>query len=210
MTSIAIDELLQQSGIDDQAQLRAILGEIEALGAGDAPAPSAEVLALMAPTPKTPQPRLGSGHRTAVIITLAAVVSLGMGATAAAAAIPEARRVAQTVIDTIVHAVAPGVGNTTAPSGTRPHSAAPLPASSSDVPGRSAAPSSASATRSTTAPSSPPKGTTVPANPHATTAPAVPPAQASKGQHSAPPGRTHPEWHDRARSTRLNSLRQPL
>ena len=188
MTSAAIEDLLEQSGFEDHPHLRALLGEIEALGAADAPAPSAELLALMVPSPGTAGPRLRPRHRGAVVVALAVAASLGLGATAAAAAIPEVRRAAQQVVESIVHAVVPGQG-TTAPSGTRPDTANPVPAHSTG-PGPSATTPAGSAPRSTSAPSSPPRGTVVPASPHATGAPAVPPAQLPKGEHS-PPARPH-------------------
>lgn len=190
MTSAAIEDLLQQSGIDDQAPLRELLGEIEALGAGDAPVPSAEVLALMAPSTGITRPRFQSRRRTAIVITLAVTASVGMGATAAAAAIPEVRRVAQNVIQTVMHAVAPDLSTTTAPAGAPSRSdnhAAATHSSDSDGEGRSAMTPSFSAPKSTTAPSSPPKASVVPANPHATDAPAVPPAQIPAGKNSPPP-----------------------
>jgi hypothetical protein len=194
MTSSSIEDLLQQSGIDDQAHLRALLGEIEALGAGDAPAPSAEVLALMAPSNGgVTRSRLPSRHRAAIIVTLAVTASLGMGATAAAAAIPEVRRAAQNVIQTVIHAVAPDLSTTTAPSGAPSRSANPAStthSSNSDSQGRSVTTPSRPAPKSTTAPSSPPKATVVPANPHATDAPAVPPAQLPTGKNS-PPAQAH-------------------
>jgi hypothetical protein len=193
MTSSAIENLVQQSGIDDQVHLRALLGEIEALGAGDAPAPSAEVLALMAPLTGVTRSRLPSRRRTAIVVTLAVTASLGMGATAAAAAIPEVRRAAQNVIQTVIHAVAPDLSTTTAPSGVPSRSANPASTthpSDSDGRRRSAALSPFSAPRATNAPSSPPRASVVPANPHATDAPAVPPAQLPTGKNS-PPAQAH-------------------
>ena len=193
MTSSAIEDLLQQSGADDQAHFRALLEEIEALGAGDAPAPSAEVLALMAPSTGVTRSRLHSRRRMAIVITLAVTASLGMGATAAAAAIPEVRRAAQNVIQTVIHAVAPNLSTTTAPSGAPSRRANPVTtthSSGSDSEGRSVTKPPRSARQSTTAPSSPPKATVVPANPHATDAPAVPPAQLPTGKNS-PPAQAH-------------------
>ncbi|MBG6108429.1 hypothetical protein [Frigoribacterium sp. CG_9.8] len=190
MTSAAIEDLLQQSGIDDQALLRELLGEIEALGAGDAPVPSAEVLALMAPSTGVVRRRFQSRRRTAIVITLAVTASVGMGTAAAAAAIPEVRRVAQNVIQTVMHAVAPHVTMTTSPAGVPSRSdnhAAATHSSDSDGEGRSATTPSISAPKSTTAPSSPPKASVVPANPHATDAPVVPPTQIPAGKSSPPP-----------------------
>ena len=190
MTSAAIEDLLQQSGSDDQAPLRELLGEIEALGAGDAPAPSAEVLALMAPLTGVTRPRFMPRRRTAIVITLAIAASLGMGATAAAAAIPEVRHAAQNVIQAVMQVVAPGLGKTTTPFGSPSRSAEPGPtthSSDSDGQRRSVTKSSVSPSKSTTAPSSPPKASVVPANPHATDAPAVPPAQILTGKNSPPP-----------------------
>jgi hypothetical protein len=193
MTSAAIKDLLEQSGSDDQAYLRAVLGEIEALGVGDAPAPSAEVLALMAPSTGVTRPRVSSRRRMAIVITLAVAASLGMGATAAAAAIPEVRRAAQNVIQTVMHAVAPDSAGTTAPSGLSSHPDNPSPtthSSDSAGHGRSITTPSVSGTKSATAPSLPPKASAVPANPHATDAPVVPPAQIPAGKHS-PPAQSH-------------------
>ena len=193
MTSAAIEDLLQQSGSDDHACLRALLSEIEALGAGDVPAPSAEVLALMAPSTGVPRPRFMPRRRTAIVITLAIAASLGMGATAAAAAIPEVRHAAQNVIQTVMQVVAPGLGKTTAPFGAPSRGDDPTRSthsSDSNGQGRSVTKSSVSPPKSTSAPSSPPRASAVPANPHATDAPVVPPAQIPTGKHS-PPARPH-------------------
>ena len=190
MTNAAIEDLLQQSGSDDHAPLRELLSEIKALGAGDAPAPSAEVLALMAPSAGVTRPRLMPRRRTAIVITLAIAASLGMGATAAAAAIPEVRHAAQNVIQAVMQVVAPGLSKTTAPFGSPSRGADPDPkthSSDSDGQRRSVTKSSVSPPKSTTAPSSPPKASVVPANPHKTDAPAVPPAQIPTGKNSPPP-----------------------
>ena len=193
MTLAAIEDLLQQSGSDDHAPLRELLSEIEALGAGDAPAPSAGVLALMAPSTGVTRPRFMPRRRMAIVITLAVAASLGMGATAAAAAIPEVRHAAQNVIQAVMQVVAPGLGKTTAPVGSPSRGADPDPtthSSDSDGQRRSVTKSSVSPPKSTTAPSSPPKASVVPANPRATGAPAVPPAQIPTGKNS-PPSEVH-------------------
>jgi len=192
MTSAAIEDLLQQSGSDDHACLRALLSEIEALGAGDVPAPSAEVLALMAPSTGVTRPRFMSRRRTAIVITLAIAASLGMGATAAAAAIPEVRHAAQNVIQAVMQVVAPGLGKTTAPFGSPSRGDDPDPtthSSDSDGQRRSVTKSSVSPPKPTSAPS-PPRASVVPANPHATDAPVGPPAQIPTGKHS-PPAQPH-------------------
>lgn len=188
MTSVAIEELLVQSGMEDDARLLELLTDIEALAAGDAPAPSAEVLALMGAPAAPRSARIRSGHRQAIIITLAVVVSLATGVTAAAAAIPEVRRTAQDILTVIVHAVVPGTGAPVAPSEapSTPHH----PSTSTDAPGHSGETRSPSAPRSTTAPTAPPRATTVPANPHATNAPVAPPAQKPKSGQS-PPAQSH-------------------
>jgi len=193
MTISTIEDLLQQSGLDDQANLRALLSEIEALGASDAPAPSAEVLALMAPSTGITRPRLPSRRHTAMVVALAVAASLGMGATAAAAAIPEVRRAAQNVIQTVMHAVVPDLSTSTAPSEAPSRRDSPVPkthSSDSDGQGRSVTKSSVSPPKSTSAPSSPPRATAVPAKPHVTDAPVVPPAQIDTEKHS-PPVRPH-------------------
>ncbi len=189
MTSAAIEDLLQQSGSDDRPYLRALLSEIEAFGAGDVPTPSAGVLALMTPSTGVTRPRFPPRRRTAIVITLAIAASLGMGATAAAAAIPEVRHAAQNVIQTVMQVVAPGLGQTTAPFGapTRGNDPARSTQSSdSDGQRRSVTKSPVSSPKSTSAPSSPPRASAVPANPHATDAPAAPPAQIPARKHSPP------------------------
>lgn len=192
MTSASIDDLLTQSGFDDQANLRALLGEIEALGAGDAPEPSAEVLALMVLTTGVPRRSFRARHRTPIIIA-AVVASLGMGATAAAAAVPEVRHAAQNVIEAVIHAVAPDSDAKSAPSGVPSHQDGPVPStqsSDSHGQGTSTTTKSVPETKSTNAPSSPPRATVVPANPHATAAPVAPPAKGLTTEHT-PPARPH-------------------
>ena len=193
MTISTIEDLLQQSGLDDQANLRALLSEIEALGASDAPAPSAEVLALMAPSTGNTRPHLPSRRHTAMVVALAVAASLGMGATAAAAAIPEVRRAAQNVLETVMHAVVPDLSTSTAPSDAPSRRDSPGPkthSSDSDGQGRSVTKSSVFPPKSTSAPSSPPRATAVPANPHATDAPVVPPAQIH-AEKNPPPAQAH-------------------
>ena len=188
MTSAAIADLLQQSGSDDHACLRALLSEIEALGAGDVPAPSAEVLALMAPSTGFTRPRFMPRRRAVIVITLAIAASLGMGATAAAAAIPEVQHAAQNMIQAVMQVVAPGLGKTTAPFGSPSRGADPDPtthSSDSDGQRRNVTKSSVSPPKPTGAPSSP-RASVMPANPHATDAPVGPPAQIPTGKHSPP------------------------
>jgi hypothetical protein len=116
MTIETIDQLVADAGIDHDPRLVAFLGEVRSLGLGEVPAPSDEVAALMGPGASTIRPLARPGRRRAILITLAVVASLGMGATAAAAASPQIRSAAQNAVAFLVHAVAPGLTVPASPS----------------------------------------------------------------------------------------------
>jgi hypothetical protein len=194
MTIETIDQLVADAGIDHDPRLVAFLGEVRSLGLGEVPAPSDEVAALMGPGASTIRPLARPGRRRAILITLAVVASLGMGATAAAAASPQIRSAAQNAVAFLVHAVAPGLTVPASPSrgpipSDRP-SPTPRPTAPTVAPGRTDTPRATPTRGSINAPTAPPRGTTAPTIPNGSGSgepPATPPGSSVKSGHTPPP-----------------------
>ncbi|WP_394769757.1 hypothetical protein [Lacisediminihabitans sp.] len=184
----AIDDLLAEAGIDDAVDVRPVLLELRALGAGSPPAPSAELAALMTQGPVDIAVRRRARNRRLIVAAIAVAASVGVGASAAAAS-PDFRHTAQTAITFLVHTLVPGAQH--AP-GQPP---VPAPASSR-VPGRegtsSVAPQRGASDKSSVSPS--PRHTS-PTRPEPTNRPstAVPPVipPGSSAKATPPPADRH-------------------
>lgn len=104
MTRNAIDGLLQETGMEGDPVLTSFLTEIEQLASVEPPIPSPDIAALMGRTAVKPN-RKRSGHRKAVIVVGAVVISLGMGVSAAAAVSPQVRDVTQGAVEFLIHTI---------------------------------------------------------------------------------------------------------
>jgi hypothetical protein len=136
MTGNATDRLLEEMGMEGDPVLASFLAEIELLASVEPPTPSSDVSMLMGRT-TVGATRKRVGHRKAVIVVGAVVVSLGMGVSAAAAVSPQVRDVTQGAVEFLIHTIAPG------PASPANHSRVPTPDKSHPFSGRSTpAPSS--------------------------------------------------------------------
>ncbi|WP_427017067.1 hypothetical protein ACQCSX_20640 [Pseudarthrobacter sp. P1] len=116
-----LDTLLLESGQGDAPELKQVLRELCSLASGVAPAPSAELQALLSTTSAKPTRHLSSvptrssestmpgpaprRRRRSAVISLTVVAAMGLGAGAAAAASEDFRGVAQQIISGIVQTV---------------------------------------------------------------------------------------------------------
>ena len=92
-----VDQLLFEHGMSEDAALRSALTQLEQDATSLIPMPSPDLAALLAPTG-----RRSVGRRQRILLTTLIVVStLGVGATAAAAASPEFRAATQHVFDSV-------------------------------------------------------------------------------------------------------------
>jgi hypothetical protein len=105
-----VDQVLSESGIGEDVDLRDLLLELSSLGAGAPPAPSDELVALMAPRILSLSTHRRFRHRRLVVAAVAVAASIGVGASAAAAS-PEFRHSAQVAITLLVNTLAPGLGH---------------------------------------------------------------------------------------------------
>jgi hypothetical protein len=119
-----IDQLLSQTGMADEAQVREFLGELQHASTSVRPLPSAELSALLVMSPR----RSGAHRRRLAITALIVVGALGAGATAAAAS-PDVRAATGQAVQAVVGAFLAGTGASSTPATTGP-TATPTPGSS--------------------------------------------------------------------------------
>ena len=93
----AVDQLLFEHGMIEDAALRRALTQLERDATSLTPMPSPDLAALLAPTGR----RSIGRHQRILMTTLIVVGTLGVGATAAAAASPEFRAATQHVFDSV-------------------------------------------------------------------------------------------------------------